>query len=231
MWSKVIEELPEYHCIAIDMPGHADSSEIEWTSPEEVAADVAVTIQSLAKGGRAHIVGLSLGGLVGLHLLAQSPETVRKTLVTGVPSFRMPNQWLTQILGVLVSPFIHSKTLLVASARAARIPDSDIPEYVLHAKKNSRRAFLRINRQAVDFQPPDGALVSETDKLFIAGERDHPTIVRSLHHFVHAKNAACYKVRKLGHAWSSQNPELFAEVVLAWLSESPMPDSLMPVSQ
>ncbi len=162
MWNQVISFLPEFHCIAVDMPGHADSRDLPWTSPAEVATGVARAISSSAHDGCAHVVGLSLGGLVALHLLEQEAEGVLDLMISGVPARKMPYRWLSRIVGSLVTPFIHNAKLLKASARSARIPRQDIDGFVRQAQRNSSQAFRKITQQAVYFLPPEQALVSPT---------------------------------------------------------------------
>jgi len=233
MWDSVIDRLPQFQCIAPDMPGHGESSALEWTSPREVANDIAYYLseRTLPKAyKKVSLVGLSLGGLVALDLLDQHPQLIDRVLITGVPIVKMPRQWLVRLGGILISPFIHNRALLTATARASRIPQTEIPKYVSKARQNSTRAFRRINNQAVNFAPPISALRSPIPKLFIAGEHDHPKILASLSEFAYqAQNAECYQVPKRGHAWSSQDPSLFAQVVQAWIDETRLPEFLSRV--
>ena len=46
---------------------------------------MADVIRTQTPDGRAHVVGFSLGGLVGLHLAVRHPDAVRTLLASGVP--------------------------------------------------------------------------------------------------------------------------------------------------
>ncbi len=71
-----------YRTIALDLPGHGRRAETPFTL--EGAADVvAETITTHAPGGRAVVVGLSLGGYVAMALAAREPECVRGLVLSG----------------------------------------------------------------------------------------------------------------------------------------------------
>lgn len=64
-----------YRTIAIDLPGHGTRAGEPFTL--DAAADVVAEVIDREAGGRAVVVGLSLGGYVALALAARSPERVR----------------------------------------------------------------------------------------------------------------------------------------------------------
>ena len=76
-WRAQIEAFSATHtAVAIDARGYGDS----WTRPDTVsmarfAADTAAVIRAVA-GGHAHVCGLSMGGIVALHLWRDHPEVV-----------------------------------------------------------------------------------------------------------------------------------------------------------
>ena len=77
-WDIVCHELsPDYRCIALDQRGHGDS---EWSYEldyrlEAHAADTAALVDALELAPMA-IVGMSLGGVNGLHYALAQPEAV-----------------------------------------------------------------------------------------------------------------------------------------------------------
>jgi pimeloyl-ACP methyl ester carboxylesterase len=81
-WTPQIAALSdEYRTIALDLPGHGVRARDAFTLGGAVDAVVAV-IEGQA-GGRAIVVGLSLGGYVAMALAAQRPELVRGLVVSG----------------------------------------------------------------------------------------------------------------------------------------------------
>lgn len=78
MWDHQIRTLsPRYRCIAVDLRGHGGSGgESEEYSLEDEAESLHALMGRL--GARpAHLVGLSMGGMIGLRLALAHPESVR----------------------------------------------------------------------------------------------------------------------------------------------------------
>ncbi len=83
IWTPQIEALGgEFHAIAIDLPAHGRRA----TEPFSLVAAgdaIAATIREEAAGGRAIVVGLSLGGYVAMDLAARHPDLVRGLVICG----------------------------------------------------------------------------------------------------------------------------------------------------
>ncbi len=76
----------DFHCIAVDLRGHglSDKPDGEYSVPL-FAADVALLLSTIG-GAPAHIVGLSLGGMVAQQLAIAYPHAVRSlTLLSTLP--------------------------------------------------------------------------------------------------------------------------------------------------
>jgi pimeloyl-ACP methyl ester carboxylesterase len=71
--------------LAIDLPahGHSDAGRDGSRTPLDMAADVAVVIESLAPDARA-VIGMSLGGLTSIALLERHPELVRRHVLVDI---------------------------------------------------------------------------------------------------------------------------------------------------
>jgi pimeloyl-ACP methyl ester carboxylesterase len=70
-----------FQTIAVDLPGHGTRAHEPFTL-DGAAEAVASTIRAEA-GGRAVVVGLSLGGYVAMELAARRPELVRGLVLSG----------------------------------------------------------------------------------------------------------------------------------------------------
>ena len=67
MWQEQIAELRgAYHCLAPDLPEHGGSMAVTPFSIAGCAQQIADLIQERAQGGKAHVVGLSLGAQVAV---------------------------------------------------------------------------------------------------------------------------------------------------------------------
>lgn len=82
-WAPQLAELgEEFHCLAPDLPGHGSAAD-EPFSLAGAADRVADLIATRAHGGRAIVVGLSLGGYVAMDLAASHPDRVRGLVISG----------------------------------------------------------------------------------------------------------------------------------------------------
>jgi pimeloyl-ACP methyl ester carboxylesterase len=70
-----------HRVIAVDLPGHGSRGAETFTLPAAAAA-IAAAIDAEA-GGRAVVVGHSLGGYAAMDLAARSPDRVRGLVVSG----------------------------------------------------------------------------------------------------------------------------------------------------
>jgi pimeloyl-ACP methyl ester carboxylesterase len=81
MWYPVIDALAEHHhVIWFDNRGIGQSEASRTGSIEDMAAD-AVAVLDAAGVDKAHVYGVSLGGVVALQLALQSPERVRSLVI------------------------------------------------------------------------------------------------------------------------------------------------------
>jgi pimeloyl-ACP methyl ester carboxylesterase len=86
MWTQQAEDLAEYRCLLPNLPGFDHSGTKPWISLASTADEVADLIRAEVPDGQAAVVGLSLGGLVGLHLAVRHPPVVSSPLVSAVPA-------------------------------------------------------------------------------------------------------------------------------------------------
>lgn len=76
-WEHVTPYLsPDYHLIVVDLNGHSNSSKILPVLLPASTDCVADLITRHAHGGKAHVVGLSMGGFIALELGRCYPELV-----------------------------------------------------------------------------------------------------------------------------------------------------------
>jgi pimeloyl-ACP methyl ester carboxylesterase len=81
-WTAQLDALSDaYRVIAMDLPGHGSLAERRFTL--EGAADELARVIEVAAGGRAVVVGLSLGGYVAMDLAARRPELIRGLVLSG----------------------------------------------------------------------------------------------------------------------------------------------------
>ncbi|MFG1947500.1 alpha/beta fold hydrolase [Nonomuraea sp. NPDC048826] len=231
MWHELAASLPGHHSLIPDLPGFGGSNAEPWTTLAEVADAVAEIVRERAHGGRAHVVGLSLGAVVGTALLARHPDLAGSAMLTG-PLLR-PLGAAARLAGHAQVPFWGSRGYWQVMARAYRMPEDAVPAFVetgVGIDRASARRMLREIYGGVPAADLDGLRRTRTPILMLAGEREPKLMHRALSEVTSRAPRAVARIAPgMHHAWSGEDPELFRRVLLHWLTRGePLPD-LLPV--
>jgi len=82
VWRPQIDALSHrYRCVTVDLPGHGTQRDVAFDLDE--AAEGVVRAIDAAAGGRAILVGLSLGGYVAMTVASRYPERIRGLVIAG----------------------------------------------------------------------------------------------------------------------------------------------------
>jgi pimeloyl-ACP methyl ester carboxylesterase len=96
MWRPQMDHLRDtYRVVALDLPGHGRLADRPFTV-RDASDELALAIEAAA-GGRAIVVGLSLGGYVAMDLAARRPELIRGLVLSGAT---------TEPVGLLATPYL-----------------------------------------------------------------------------------------------------------------------------
>jgi len=229
-WRQTTAQLTDYHCLAPDLPGHGESSAVPWKSITDSARQVIELARAKATGGQATLVGLALGAMVALQALNEAPDMVEGVVVSGVNLLPLP--WQVRLLSLVMLPGLRSERFMKASAEGLRLPEDAIPLYHTDLERLSRLTALRASLAASGFRLPKRLAGSASPVLALAGEQENIRVLDSLYFVLKAlPNAQACKIPGGRHAWTSEQPELWARTLRAWLRQEPLPDELIRVQR
>lgn len=222
----------DYEILLVDLPGHSRSKAIPFSFDNAVNA-LSNLIKTQVKSGKAHIVGLSLGGFVGLELARRCSDLVLSLWCTGCAPFSGYRLWLRSqsllLSGIIaVAGRLASESVFWASLGVERIP--------------GLRAEVQNNQNITTLRPVFDELVSVTlgnlaeiqgvrIAIIAGGKQDNVEDTAEAGEVMRSRNPECnaFVVRKAIHWWSLQLPEVFAQGVRAWVEGSEMPKEYEPL--
>lgn len=225
MWAKHLEELTNYHCMAVDLPGHGNSRDIKWTSIQEVADSIYELVKT-SKEGKAHFVGLSLGGSLVLNLLARHSEIFLSAIVDGAGVFPIKGKEFIKFGVFLTSPFLGVGWFNKMMANQLGVTEeAEYQKFKKDMELVSPSAFWRAFGQANDQGEPRGLTASKVRTLLVCGESEDINSGKYLaSKMINAKAAM---IKGVGHGWLAKKTDLHVEMVKAWISETPLPEEIV----
>lgn len=227
MWARQIAALSDFHCLTVDLPGHGQSNQQAWVSLSDTAQQIATLIRERATQGRAHIVGLSLGGYLALALLEQHAAVLDRVVISGVTAAPMPNRWLLPVQLWVMSALLKRRWFVNAQARSLSLLPDMRAAFTDNLLAMSLSAYRRIWQEAVDFRLPETLHQVNTPMLIVAGSRESAIITQAVVTLSNLMpNAQGRLAPGLGHGWNVEAPDLFNAMLRAWLLDSPLPAQL-----
>lgn len=229
MWDKHVESLKDYHCLVPDLPEHGKSMEIKPFTIESAANEIIGIIKERAHGGKAHIVGLSLGAQVAVQILSMAPEVVDHAVITGTLTCEIGSS-LSIFMNIFYKIYMHLKDIdffIKMGMKAQSIHLKYFEDVKKDTKASTWSSLNNITRENRAFRIPENLCRSKNRVLVLMGEKEVKVVYESALDLNKClPNSKVYKAANLGHTWPLESPELFSNVVMAWINNNPLPDTL-----
>ncbi len=232
MWAPQIEALKsDFHCITIDMPGNGESYQVAWNSFADTGAHVVAIIRERASGGQAHLVGLSLGGYVALAILRDHPDVVKSVLISGVSARPLENPLLMKAMIRILGPLNRYDFMVNLNSKLMSLPDDARELMRRDSKRLPTDVLIRAYDEVLAHKVPNELAKRSQPLLAVAGDAEVKAILETLADYpTLMPNARAYRVPKAHHAWNGEHPQLFTDMINAWVSGKPLPSALQPVA-
>lgn len=221
-WNLVAEHLSEYHLLLPDLPRHGASRHLEPFSLDYAASLLSQLISKEAINGKAHVVGLSLGAHVAIHLAVQYPDQVDTVLVSGYQKFdSIGPRWLQPYKPRIFAFEQRLENLVPSSIKRYLLDGTDLrPVDTASITPSLCHEILNSSTPGQWPSPwPARTLVIAATKGGIVPSLDYPEHAEKLASIGRQLNPETIAVKHdaMRHPWSRQNPLLFAATVRAWI--------------
>ena len=182
MWQPVMAGLPEFHCLAPDLPEHGHSLAVKPFTIRGTAAMLANFIRERVPGGKAHVVGLSLGAQVGVALLSQAPEVVDHAVISSANLRPMPGA----SLGLYSEPVLAAAYwssiaplkwcdpwIRLNMKYAAAVPPQYWENFRRDFRAQTRDSWTHVMTENTSFRLPPGLERADLPVLVISGQKEY----------------------------------------------------------
>lgn len=214
-----------YRVIACDLRGHGRSSKPHGTySMERFAADVAAMLREVATGP-AHVVGISLGGMVAFQLAVDAPELVRSlTIVNSGPA--VPARTFKQRLPLYVRLLYAHVLGLPAMAKmvAKRLFPKPGQEplqraFIARLSANDRECYLAsLKAIFAGWSVADRLGSVRCPVLVLAADQDYTPVALKQAYVSRLPDARLVVIPDSRHAVPLEKPREFNEALASFLS-------------
>lgn len=230
MWQPQFDTLTEFHCLAPDLPGHGLSSAMGAMPIDELVQQLASLIRLKSPTGKAHVVGLSYGGVVAQALLSGAPEVAESAILSGT-SARL-SAFMTGVFKIYLKlnepilKIMRPDQLSKLLALQFGIPAQYLEKLGEDMKRMDPGLMVEVLTQSyLDIRTPVNASIPV---LAAVGGRETPfakSMARKLMRQI--PGAKGILLPGLGHVWNMQDAQLFARVLRAWVMKSEIPKEMI----
>lgn len=203
-----------------DLPEQGRSKGLKPFSIKDSARRIIELIKSRAHEGRAHVVGHSIGAQIAVQVLSVSPEVVGRAIVTSALVRRIPGiACLIKPSVKLMMPLTKAEWFIKMQAKALSVPDDDFANYYNDSMSITAEALENILRENINFGLPEGLEYCTVPTLILVGQKERRVMRNSAKDLVSAiPNSQGYLVQGVGHNFSFEDPNLYNNVLRAWLT-------------
>jgi pimeloyl-ACP methyl ester carboxylesterase len=217
MWGAQVPAFIDHHVLVPDLPGFGASNDEPWPGLAGAADAVAELLRARATGGRAHVVGLSLGSSVAIELGLRHPDVVESLFLASAAVVPLPRS--VTVGTRLMLRFWHLRGFWQVLARSYGLPADSVELFIetgLGISVETARAIYDEVSAGTDVRALD------VPSLAVAGGNDTRSIARDSIAVLGGAIAP-----GLHHQWNIENVELFNAAVRAWVERRELAPGLV----
>jgi pimeloyl-ACP methyl ester carboxylesterase len=219
MWQPQVERLPDYHCLAPDLPEHGKSADLGPLTLKDASRQVADVIRQYTPHSRAHVVGLSLGGAVAVRMLLDVPEVVDHVMISGTAVRLDPIvASFTTLMGFL-NPDQLAQLIFLQSS----IPQPYHPLVFEGVRAVKPTAFSHLSHEVTQIELPHQVQVP---MLILVGQNETFVVQQAAREMRRTiPGVKSVMVPGVGHIWNLEAPDLFTDTLRCWVTDTALPQA------
>lgn len=212
MWGQQVPDFSEYDILVPDLPGFGESNHLPWMSIDDTADAVADAIPD-----NSHLVGLSLGSSIAVHLAARHPHKVASLFLASAQV--APPSRRDVAVGRLMLLMWNQKSFWRSLARSYGLRGDDAELFIstgLGIESSTARAIFAEVAQGISTDVLERVTVPTVS---IAGGADSAAIAGVSLDLVASvlPDSLTATAPGLHHQWNIEGVELFNSAVHEWL--------------
>lgn len=221
-----------YRTIAIDARGSGESRDLRKASGPfsvaEFASDALAVLDHLG-ATPAHVVGLSMGGVVAFQMAVTRPQALRTmTIVNSAPAFEVKGAagratiWLRRIISRLFGPRGMARML---APKLFPGPEHEPlrQQFIARMARNRRGAYIATQLSILGWSVADRLETIKVPTLVVGAEHDYPFLLNKQAWVRRMPHAEYVEVPGAHHALPVETPEPFNAALGAFLARHASP--------
>lgn len=224
-WQPQVDALSkQFRVVTYDVRGHGKTGKPRGAySVPQFAEDAAALIQQL-KLGPVHVVGLSMGGMIGFQLAVDHPELVRSLVIVNSGPEMVLRTWkerlaifqrrmIVRLMGMRSWGSVLAGRLLPASEHAPLRA-----EFVERWARNDKAAYLRALSALVGWTVTARLPAITCPVLVVSADQDYTPIPWKERYTAMMPNARLAIVANTRHMMPIERPGAFHDVLIPFLA-------------
>ncbi|MNI33008.1 AB hydrolase superfamily protein YdjP [compost metagenome] len=231
MWERQMQYFSSnYHCIAPDLPGHGLSESTSF-SIHDSAVDVIHLIQSMGQDKPIVLVGFSLGSQIAIEVLSLDSDLIDYAIINS--ALCRPIPYARKIIGPaikLTHGLTRNRYFAKLQAKQLYIGEAMFETYYADTCKMNTSVLIDVLQENMSFQVDNNFSNTNSKVLVTVGAQEKKIMKESAMDLVNMlPGCKGVVISRVGHGVPLAEPELFNEMVEAWIHDRELPDRLLSI--
>jgi pimeloyl-ACP methyl ester carboxylesterase len=213
----------DHRVVALDVRGHGQSD--KPPGPYSIplfARDVAGLLEGL-DAVPAHVVGVSMGGMIGLQLAVDRPDLVRSLVVVNALPDMVVRTWAQRLAvwqRLLIAPLLGMKKMaeVLGGRLFPKLEQGELrAEFVKRWEENDPRAYREALKAITGWSVGDRLPGIECPVLVVSGDEDYTPVEAKAAYVSRLPRAELVVIEDSRHGTPVDQPQAFNEAVAGFL--------------